>query len=197
MIEIEPEVVRQAQQGSSEAFTQLVEAYQRPVFNLCYRMLGDSGEAEEAAQEAFFRAYEGIHRYDCQRPFSTWLLSIAAHYCIDQLRKRRLTFISMDATPYFEIADQAPGPETALKMQEDQNRVQKLLASLDAQDRATVVMYYWYDFSYEEIANALHLTVSAVKSRLHRSRLALAQTWNEHESQKFLTERKQHESPAF
>lgn len=197
MNNIEPEVLSRVQKGNPEAFTQLVETYQRPVYNLCYRMLGDPDEAEDAAQETFMRVYEGIKRYDQQRPFSTWLLSIAAHYCIDQLRKRRMTFLSMDALPHLDPPDQSPGPETAFHLREAQGRVESLLKTLNPQDRAAVIMYYWYDFSYEEIAKTLSFTISAVKSRLHRARLALAQTWTEQETNKFAKERKPHESPAF
>jgi RNA polymerase sigma-70 factor, ECF subfamily len=194
---IEPEVLSRVQKGNPEAFTQLVETYQRPVYNLCYRMLGDPDEAEDAAQETFMRVYEHIKRYDQQRPFSTWLLSIAAHYCIDQLRKRRMTFLSMDALPHLDPPDPSPGPETAFHLHEAQGRVEALLKTLNPQDRAAVIMYYWYDFSYEEIAKTLSFTISAVKSRLHRARLALAQTWTEQEINKFAKERKPHESPAF
>ena len=196
MINLEPEVISKAQKGDQAAFTQMVEAYQRPVFNLCYRMLGDPEDAEDAAQETFLRAYDHLRRYDQQRSFSTWILSIAAHYCIDQLRKRRMNFLSMDTFPNLDIPDSSPGPESAFHRHEDQQRVQSLLKSLNAQDRAAVVMYYWYDFSYEEIADSLTLTVSAVKSRLHRARLALAQTWTEQEAKKYAAERKQYESPA-
>ena len=196
MNQIEPAVLAQAQKGSSEAFTEIVEAYQRPVFNLCYRMLGDPDEAEDAAQETFLRAYDHLQRYDQQRSFSTWLLSIAAHYCIDQLRKHRMTLISMDTFPNLDIPDATPGPESTFNRHEDQQRVQDLLASLNPQDKAAVVMYYWYDFSYDEIAESLTLTVSAVKSRLHRARLSLAQSWTEQEAKKYSAERKRHESPA-
>mgnify|MGYP000984062325 FL=1 len=78
------EWVLSAQKGNEEAFTKLVEACQTPVYNLCYRMLGTPTEAEDAAQETFWRAYQAIKRYDPSRSFLTWLLSIAAHYCIDQ-----------------------------------------------------------------------------------------------------------------
>jgi RNA polymerase sigma-70 factor, ECF subfamily len=196
VINLEPEVISQAQRGDTEAFTQMVEAYQRPVFNLCYRMLGDPEDAEDAAQETFLRVYDHLKRYDQERSFSTWLLSIAAHYCIDQLRKRRLTFISMDTYPNLPIPDAKPGPEASFHLHEDQRRVQSLLSSLNPQDRAAVVMYYWYDFSYEEIAGSLNLSVSAIKSRLHRARLSLAQTWTEQEAKKYSAERKRHESPA-
>ena len=196
MINLEPEVIDQAQKGDAGAFTQVVEAYQRPVFNLCYRMLGNPEDAEDAAQETFLRAYDHLKRYDRQRSFSTWLLSIAAHYCIDQLRKHRMTFLSMDTFPDLDIPDANPGPEVAFHRHEDQQRVQDLLTSLSPQDRAAVAMYYWYDFSYEEIAESLKLTVSAVKSRLHRARLSLAQAWTEQEAKKYSAERRRHESPA-
>jgi RNA polymerase sigma-70 factor (ECF subfamily) len=85
----EPGWLDKALNGDAQAFTDLVEAYQKPVYNLCYRMLGNSQDAEDAAQETFLRAYKSMRRYDRSRPFSTWLLSIAAHYCIDQIRRRR------------------------------------------------------------------------------------------------------------
>lgn len=183
MDNLEPGWLSQALKGNTEAFTHLVEAYQSPVYNLCYRMLGDAYEAEDAAQETFLRAYLHLNKYDRDRSFSTWLLSIAAHYCIDQIRKRRMTLISLDDNPLVDPPDQKPGPELALGQGELRQRIQALLTVLSPQDRAVVVMYYWYDLSYEEIAQSLGLTVSAVKSRLHRARLALSERWNEQETQ--------------
>ncbi len=196
MNNLEPAVLNQVHQGNQEAFTHLVENYQRPVYNLCYRMLGDADEAEDASQETFLRVYRNIKNYDSDRSFSTWLLSIAAHLCIDQLRKRRMTVISMDTTPYLEPADGSPGPESAFFLKEDQRRVQTLLKTLNAHDRAAVILYYWYDYSYDEIARSLSLTPSAVKSRLHRARLSMAQTWSEQKNTNFVPERNPHESSA-
>lgn len=179
MQSVEPLWVAMAQHGDAEAFAQLVESYQTPVYNLCYRMLGEAGEAEDAAQEAFLRAYRNINRYDDERPFATWLLSIAAHYCIDQIRKRRMTVVSVEELPpQYELPDPAPSPERMVSEGEQQGRVQALLDGLSEVDRAAVVMYYWYEYSYEEIAQALGLTVSAIKSRLHRSRRAMAGAWS-------------------
>lgn len=193
----DPEWLAQALHGNSEAFANLVEIYQRPVFNLCYRMLGDPDEAEDAAQETFLRAYKGLKRYDMQRSFSTWLLSIAAHYCIDQMRRKHFTLLSMDSLPYLDPPDLNPGPEASLSRREEQQRVRVLLESLSAVDRAAVVMRYWYELSYEEIAESLELTVSAVKSRLHRARLEMANNWTAQISQPATVERRQNESPAF
>lgn len=179
----EPSWLGQALKGNTEAFTQLVEAYQSPVYNLCYRMLGDAYEAEDAAQETFLRAYMNLHKFDRERSFATWLLSIAAHYCIDQIRKRRMILISLDDNPLVDPPDQKPGPELAMGQSELRKRIQVLLDVLNPQDRAVVVLYYWYDLPYEEIAQSLGLTVSAVKSRLHRARLALSERYCEQEAQ--------------
>jgi RNA polymerase sigma-70 factor, ECF subfamily len=175
----EAQWLTQARNGDDDAFSKLVEAYQRPVFNLCYRMTGDAGEAEDAAQETFLRAYQSLKRYDPQRSFITWLLSIAAHYCIDQLRRRRLPSTPLDVLPDEAVPDGQPGPETLTSRSEEQRLLRSILSSLNPQDRATIVLRYWYDMSEEEIAGSLSLTVSAVKSRLHRSRRELARLWTE------------------
>jgi RNA polymerase sigma-70 factor (ECF subfamily) len=192
--------VLQAQHGSDEAFTQLVEAYQTHVYNMCYRMLGEAESAEDAAQETFLRAYQHLHRYDQKRPFATWLLSIAAHYCIDRLRKRKFSMISMDAEEDENSLDlpdaDAPNPEAEMMHSEQRERIQGLLKRLDGTDRAAILMRYWNDCSESEIAEALQLTVSAVKSRLHRARRELAGLWQE-ERPRPKTERRPHESPAF
>lgn len=189
-----------AQKGDPEGFTNLVESYQTPVYNLCYRMLGNATEAEDAAQEAFLRAYTSIKRYDKDRPFATWLLSIAAHYCIDQIRKRRMSIISMEDLPYLELSDDSPGPESTVALIEDRQRIQSMLDVLSPLDRAAVVMYYWYEFSYEEIGQSLNLTLSAVKSRLHRARRSMAEEWNQREQKIQIKARDNHgkiKSPAF
>ncbi len=193
--------VLQAQQGSEEAFTYLVETYQKPVYNLCYRMLGEPEAAEDAAQETFLRVFQHLNRYDQKRPFATWLLSIAAHYCIDRLRRRKFAMFSIDeedddGAP-FELPDpESLQPENESIKKETNKRVHALLQKLDATDRAAVIMRYWYDYSEAEIAESLRLTVSAVKSRLHRARRELANEWQD-EAPQARVQRRPHESPAF
>ncbi len=179
----EMEWIQKARRGDDEAFSHLVETYQKPVFNLCYRMTGDGGDAEDAAQETFLRAYQNINRYDPQRSFITWLLSIAAHYCIDQLRKKRLASIPLDVLPEEDVPDFDPGPETQASTAELQRQVRSLLKHIQPQDRAAIILRYWYDLSDEEIGEMLSLSVSAVKSRLHRTRRELARQWLEQQSQ--------------
>jgi RNA polymerase sigma-70 factor (ECF subfamily) len=164
-------------------------------------MLGEPEWAEDAAQETFLRAYQNLHRYDQSRSFATWLLSIAAHFCIDRLRRRKLSVFSLDEEredgTVFEVTDPAsPDPEVESTKREDRERLHHLMRNLDETDRAAVIMRYWYDYSEIEIANSLNLTVSAVKSRLHRARRALAGMWDENPSH-VRPERRRHESPAF
>ncbi len=165
-----------AREGDDAAFAQLVEVYQRPVFNVCYRMLGDLAEAEDAAQETFIRAYTRLASYDPDRKFSSWLLSIASHYCVDQLRRRRLGLVSWDnLLPCHWLFDPRPGPEEVTLNHEEQGAVRELLNTLPPNYRAAVILRYWHELSYEEIAEALNSTTPAIKSRLFRARQMMAQ----------------------
>lgn len=195
--EQESEWLAAAQNKDSEAFGHLVEMYQNPVYNLCYRMLGDPDEAEDASQESFMRAFFSIKRYDNRRSFSTWLLSIAAHYCIDQLRRRRVKLIPIQDMPYEDFADPAPNPEAVTSIHEDQKKVRALLEGLNPTDRAAVILFYWYDISYDQIAESLNLTVSAVKSRLHRAREEMAKTYIRQPNNSGSFGRRGNESPAY
>lgn len=196
MSDQEAEWLNNFRKGDEVAFAALVEKYQTPVYNLCYRMLGDSQEAEDAAQVSFWRAYQNIHRYDPNRSFATWLLSIAAHHCIDLQRKRRLPSLSMEDLPEETIPENTPTPEHILVENEQERRIQKMLDELAPQDRAAVIFRYWHDLSDEEISQLLSLSVSAVKSRLFRARRRLAELWME-EEKSINSERNAHESPAF
>lgn len=192
----EAECVKQVLEGNEDAFTAIVEHFQTPVYNLCYRMLGTPQEAEDAAQESFIRAYRYIRRYDSSRPFATWLLSIAAHYCIDQQRKRHLLWVDLDEIMEFGIMDDSPDPEKVVTTGEQNELIQKNLAALPVKDRMVLILKYWYDFSEDEISDALDITKSAVKSRLHRARQHMAEQWNSEENDISRKEGRQHEPQA-
>ncbi len=165
-----------AQKGDSAAFMHIVDAYQRPVYNLCYRMLGDANEAEDAAQETFLRAYTKLDTYNPGRKFSSWLLSIASHYCIDRLRKRRYQMVSWDDLPTWRwLPDTKLQPEEVALQHETQDTLRALLDTLPSDYRAVTILRYWYEMSYDEIAETLETSVSAIKSRLFRARKMLAE----------------------
>lgn len=172
--------ILRAQKGDVEAFTRLVKAYQTPVYNLAYRMLGNSVEAEDAAQETFIRVYTRLHTYDVNRKFSSWLLSIASHYCIDRLRRRRMTLLSLEDVAFTgHLASEVNRPEETVVRDEKETQVRRLLDKLPEDYRAAVVLRYWYDYSYREIAHILDTTESAIKSRLFRARQMMARAARE------------------
>jgi RNA polymerase sigma-70 factor (ECF subfamily) len=170
--------LEQARQGDKVAFGKLVEAYQGPVYNLSYRMLNNAKEAEEAAQEAFIRVYTRLDSFDPQRKFSTWVLSITSNYCIDLIRKRRAILLSIDeplpSHPSL-MAERELQPESQAIAAERDEMVQELLQTLPEEYRQAVVLRYWYENSYEEIAEVMQTSVSAIKSRLFRARKLLAE----------------------
>ncbi|MFO7323479.1 MAG: sigma-70 family RNA polymerase sigma factor [Chloroflexota bacterium] len=172
--------VRSALEGDQEAFAELVYTYQDSVYNLCYRMLSERTEAEDAAQETFLKAFLNLQRYDPSRSFKTWLLSIASNHCIDRLRRRRMVWLSIDEpTPQLTLASDEPEPEETIIGNQRSEAVQELINSLSPEYRAAVVLRYWYEYSYTEIADILDTTESAIKSRLFRARQMLADRLNE------------------
>ncbi len=169
------ELVELVLAGQQDAFEVLVERYKDAVQNLAYRMLSNVTEAEDVTQEVFVRAYTQLATYKPAHKFSTWLLSIASHLAIDQLRRRRFLALPLEDVPFLEwITDLGAGPEQSALEGEQQDEIQAYLQRLPGKYRAVILLRYWYDLSYEEIAMALNLTPALVKARLHRARELLA-----------------------
>lgn len=165
--------VQAALAGNQLAFSALVTRYQSAVFNMAYRMLGDPTEAEDASQEVFVRAWNQLRTFQIERRFSTWLLSIASHLCIDLLRRRKPT-APIDDVALFVPSD-APEPDELALQGEQRAMVQRLLQTLPEKYRIVTVLRYYNDLSYDEIARTTGLTESAVKTQLHRARRMLAE----------------------
>src|SRR6476659_1100894 len=165
--------VDQALHGDRSAFGQLMHRYAGAVYNLAYRMLGNAEDAEDASQEIFLRAYTRLASFDRQRRFSTWLLSVGSNYCIDRLRRRRFSWLTLDDAA-FALPSKERGPERIALDHEQQAIIQQALQQLPENYRMVTVLRYWSDLSYEEIANVTGLPESTIKTRLHRARHMLA-----------------------
>ncbi len=179
----EASLIARARNGDQVAFGQLVERYQVAVYNLCYRMLGQSEEAEDAAQEVFLRIYRQLGAYNSAHRFSTWVLSIASHYCIDQLRKRRLTVVPIESIINWARSRQ-PQPDDLALEGEQRDQIQALLHRLPEKYRLALVLRYWHDLSYSEMAQVMTLPENTVKTRLHRARQMMAGLIKEGEEQR-------------
>jgi len=169
--------VQSARQGDREAINQLVGCYQQPVFNVCYHMLGERRDAEDATQEVLVKALMNLHSYDPARPFKPWILRIASNECIDRLRRQRDTLsldgMGEDGAWEWQVGD-SPNPEHEYTRAEQSARVLALLGSLPEQDRLIVKLFYWEGLSYSEIEAVTGLSIPAIKSRLFRARRAMA-----------------------
>lgn len=170
--------ILQALQGDQHAFAQLVTQYQRQVYNLAYRMLQNAQDAEDATQEAFLRAYRALPSFKVGKKFSSWILSIASNLCIDILRRRRYAWLSLEDVS-FRLAAETDAPDQAMLRQERADEVQQLLSCLPEKYRLVVILRYWYDMSYNEIAETTGLSLNTVKTRLHRARHMLARALEE------------------
>jgi RNA polymerase sigma-70 factor (ECF subfamily) len=169
----EQEWVARALAGDMAAFERLVQHYQKAVYNLAYRMLGNAADAEDAAQETFLRAYASLGSYQATRKFGVWLLSITAHWCIDRLRRRKVVSLEMQFDMSL-LGGTTDGPEREVLAREHQREVQARLAALPEAYRLIVVLRYWHDLSYTEIAEMTGLSLSTVRMRLFRARRLLA-----------------------
>lgn len=168
------EIIDRVRNGDSRAFAAVVDSFRTSVYNLCYRMLNNiSGDAEDAVQEVFVKVWRNIDKYDEQRTFSTWVLSIATNHCIDQIRKRRLPTVEIDETMEEVIPDRIPSPKRIVAEREKAEQVRILLDGLSEVDRAIIILRYWDDLSDREIGSAVGLSEAAVKSRLFRARKQL------------------------
>ncbi|MCP4362460.1 MAG: sigma-70 family RNA polymerase sigma factor [Chloroflexi bacterium] len=174
--------VRLAQQGDKAAFAELVRLHQTAVFNVAYRLFGRRQDAEDAAQEAFLRAYRALHRFDRSRPFAPWIKRITVNLCLNWLESERIRpQVSVaDMTPREEEAPgmdqwahQSPTPEQTMVQQENARRLRQAIVQLPTRYRAVIEYRHFQELSYEEIAVVMERPLSSVKSDLFRARKML------------------------
>lgn len=171
----EKKIIQQVLDGDQEAFSELVKAYEKPVYNLCLRMAGNAQDAQDLAQEAFLKAWRGLRFYKFESSFSTWLYRLTSNVCIDFLRRqKRRTALSLTMEEQeLEVPDQAPVPEEQLLRQEAQEAVSQAMNQLEDEFRLVLTLRVLEDMSYEQIAQIMDLKVGTVKSRLARARIKL------------------------
>ncbi|MFH1523793.1 MAG: sigma-70 family RNA polymerase sigma factor [Chloroflexota bacterium] len=160
-------LVSKALQGDRSAFGELVCHYHPGVVNVVYRMCGDVQLAEDAAQEAFLRAWLHLASYRPQASLRNWLYRIAINAVLDVLRKDRNMPGDLESVP---VADRHPGPEEQFYKREQARRVQLAVSSLSESNRAVLVLREYGDLSYQEIATALEIPIGTVMSRLNYAR---------------------------
>ena len=167
--------IASARNGDEAAFGELVQKYQKRVYALTVRMCPTPELAEEAAQEAFLSAWQGLPFFRGDAAFSTWLYRLASNACVDLLRKeRRHQGTSLDDdTVGAEIPDTKPTPEEAAETKELRAQIEAGLRQLSPEYRAVLILREIQQLNYDEIADALSLDLGTVKSRISRGRRQL------------------------
>jgi RNA polymerase sigma-70 factor, ECF subfamily len=181
----ERDLLARAKAGDYHAFEEIVRANQTRVYAVAMGVLKNSAEAEEVAQETFLSAFEHLDTFRGDAQLSSWLYRVATNHALMKLRKKKPDAVgglaelepqaqattAMD--PFSPLAMWARRPDEAAQQKEISESVQAALDTLGAEDRAMLVLRAFDGLSHQEIADAMHTTVPAVKSRLHRARLAL------------------------
>ena len=155
--------------GNPQAFAAIVAKYEKPLYNVAIRMLRNPEDARDVTQTAFLKAYQGLNKYDPQFKFYSWLYRIAINESLDALRLR-----SREAGPVDDqLPSGDPGPEDALAADGAQRQLLAAIEELRPEHRAVIVLKYFADRSYEDMAEILGVEAKTVKSRLFTARQAL------------------------
>ena len=177
----EADLIQQSCAGNMDAFEQLILQYERRVYTIAYKYMGNHEDASDMAQEAIIKAYQSIGSFRGDAAFGTWLGKITANQCLDELRKRKKqqttsledTLELEEGSVKKEIESLAATPEEHAIRQETASYMQMLIGELKEEYRAVVILRELEGYSYEEIADILSCSLGTVKSRISRARLYL------------------------
>ena len=163
-----------ARRGNTQAYGELVQRFQSAVFSVCYRLMGERTEAEDLAQDAFIRAYQHLNSFDPSLPFGPWVRRIAANLCINRLHVRKELQMPLEDDGYDPPTPPELNPEAVRLQGETAEALRTAICSLPPAYRAVIELSHFEQLSYAEIAQALGLPLSDVKSHLFRARKRLA-----------------------
>lgn len=192
-VNMDSALVEKAQKGDTQAFEQLVRLHQNKVYGIAIRMTGNPEDAEDAAQDAFVRAWEKLPSFRGDCAFLTWLYRLTTNVCLDHLNARsRRKAVSLSAdddigSRAMEIPDDAPGPQEQVEKSERAQALRGALDRLPADARQIVVLRESEGLSYDEIGLVLELPAGTVKSRLFRAREKLREDLSLHNGNIFVT----------
>ncbi|MBF0474743.1 MAG: sigma-70 family RNA polymerase sigma factor [Deltaproteobacteria bacterium] len=180
----EAALIKACQAGNKDAFDVLMGRNQHKIYNICYVLLGDHHEAEDAAQDTFIKAYRAIHQFRLESAFSTYLYRIAVNTCTNRIKSMEYKFkkflvrfdrsdSSNDCDPVVDIKDDAPLPVAQLMAEEKTRAIRKAINSLPDDWKTVVVLRDVEGLAYEEIEEITGFNLGTVKSRLARARTQL------------------------
>ena len=170
------EAIQKAQRGDASAFAALYRGYVRRIFGVCYHMLGSPADAEDATSEVFVKLRAGLAGYSLAQPFEGWLYRVAVNHCVDWLRRRKgERMVFSDTDPAEAVAkDDSPGALAEMVTEEETTAVRRILQEMPARLRIPLVMRFYNEMSYDEIARTLDMNRRTVGVMIFRGKRELA-----------------------
>ncbi|MFP4647092.1 MAG: RNA polymerase sigma factor [Candidatus Acetothermia bacterium] len=170
----EQELLYRSLRGEREAWGEIVSRYKGAVYGVILSILKDPTEAEDATQETFIKAWENLGKYDMDKKFSTWLLTVASNVAKNVVRKRdRWSF-----TEKFPLVRAKENPEREIQNENQKKGIRDAVFSLKPKYRAPIIMRFWCEQSYREISEILDIPIGTVKTRIHRGKEQIKSIYN-------------------
>jgi RNA polymerase sigma-70 factor, ECF subfamily len=163
----DPEVLRRAQRGDERAFALILRAYETPIFNYVYRIVGDRALAEDLTQEVFVRVFQALPRFSLRCKFTTWLFQVTKNRVLDELRareRRPQTVVAIEDAPHLELVD------PPVERQETIDAVWRAVRDLNPDLKMALLLRDVAGLPYNEIADSLEITLATVKWRIFKAR---------------------------
>jgi RNA polymerase sigma factor (sigma-70 family) len=178
-------LVIRAKDGDQKAYAELMQRYKDSIYFMALKMVNNKDDAMDLTVETFGKAFENIEKYKPDFAFSTWLFRIATNNCIDFIRKKRLNVVSLQSISeedkdekQLQIASDSLNPEqTSIKKQESE-KLKSIVDQLPQRYRTLIILRYYDEQSYEEIAQQLDLPLGTVKAQLFRARDLMSNIMN-------------------
>lgn len=179
-------LVQKARKGDQLAYGELLGRYRDAIYFMLLKMVNSPVDAEDLTIEAFGKAFKNIDQYTPNYAFSTWLFKIATNNCIDFIRKKRASHVSLDQSvngedslaPSSMIQSDAPDPELTMINQQKIKHMRNVVSKLKPRYRQLVELRYFKEYSYDEIASELDIPIGTVKAQLFRARELLLNILN-------------------
>lgn len=176
MPQAEELIIKRAQKGNKAALEELIFAYEKKVYNIALRYMGNEADAYDMAQESLIKMYRSIGRFRGESSFSSWVYRLTVNTCLDGLRKRKKNVISLEGSmeagaSYTEEANETP-EEHALRIEKKED-IQRAINMLSPDHKSVIILRDIGGLSYEEISSCLSVSVGTVKSRINRGRQKL------------------------
>lgn len=178
-------VVSRAKEGDQKAYAELMQRYKDSIYFMALKMVNNKDDAMDLTVETFAKAFENLEKYKPEFAFSTWLFRIATNNCIDFIRKRRLNVVSLNTLTdqdgeerQLEVRSENLNPEESSIKKQENEKLKNIVDQLPSRYRTLIILRYFEEQSYEEIAQQLDLPLGTVKAQLFRARDLLANVMN-------------------